>query len=100
MTLAALLTSILLAVHRIESRRAFWIGFALFGWTDVGLSLVPSIDSRLITTKAFAYLDSKMPGRSVGGFTVRVAGIGSGTSINQTRNLAINAVGNEVTTIG
>ena len=99
-TLAALLTSILLAVHRIESRRAFWIGFALFGWTDVGLSLAPSIDSRLITTKAFAYLDSKMPGRSVGGFTVRVAGIGSGTSINQTRNLAINAVGNEVTAIG
>ena len=48
----------------------------------------------------FAYLDSKMPGRSVGGFTVRVAGIGSGTSINQTRNLAINAVGNEVTAIG
>ena len=38
LTLAALLTSILLAVHRTESRRAFWIGFALFGWTDVGLS--------------------------------------------------------------
>ena len=99
-TLAVLSVSILLAIHRTGSRKAFWIGFALFGWTDVGLSLVPSIDSRLITTKAFAYLDSKMPGRSVGGFTVRVAGIGSGTSINQTRNLAIKAVGNEITAIG
>ena len=60
--LAALLISILLAVHRTESRRAFWIGFALFGWIYLGLSLVPSIESRLITTKALAYLDSKVPG--------------------------------------
>ena len=66
LTLAALLISILLAVHRTESRRAFWIGFALFGWIYLGLSLVPSIESRLITTKAFAYLDSKLADRSVG----------------------------------
>ncbi len=36
LTLAALLISILLAVHRTESRRAFWLGFALFGWTSWG----------------------------------------------------------------
>ena len=65
LTLAALLISILLAVHRTESRRAFWIGFALFGWIYLGLSLVPSIESRLLTTKALAYLDSKVPGRSL-----------------------------------
>ena len=65
LTLAALLISILLAVHRTESRRAFWIGFALFGWIYLGLSLVPSIESRLMTTKALAYLDSKVPGRSL-----------------------------------
>ena len=59
--LAALLISILLAVHRTESKRAFWIGFALFGWIYLGLSLVPSIESRLITTKALAYLDSEVP---------------------------------------
>src|SRR5271157_2220571 len=65
LTLAALLISILLAVHRTESRRAFWIGFALFGWTYLGLSLVPSIESGLMTTKALAYPDSKVPGRPV-----------------------------------
>jgi hypothetical protein len=66
MTLAILLVSILLAVHRTESRRAFWLGFALFGWTYLGLSLVPPIEPRLLTTKVLTYLDSKVPGRSVG----------------------------------
>jgi hypothetical protein len=66
LTLGVLLVSILLAVHRREARRAFWIGFALFGWGYLGLSLVPSIESRLITTKALGYIDSKVPGRSLG----------------------------------
>jgi hypothetical protein len=44
-----------------EKRRAFWLGFALFGWTYLVLSLVPSIEARLITTRALAYLDSKVP---------------------------------------
>ena len=65
-TLGMLLISILLTVHRVEKRRAFWLGFALFGSAYLGLSLVPSIESRLITTKALAYLDSKVPGRSSG----------------------------------
>ncbi len=64
-TLGMLFISILLAVHRTEKRRAFWIGYALFGWSYLGLTLMPSIESRLITTKALAYLDSKMPGRSM-----------------------------------
>ena len=64
LTLTVLLVSMLLAIHRTEARRAFWIGFALFGWIYLGLSLVPSIESRLLTTKAIAYLDSKVPGRS------------------------------------
>src|SRR6476620_6430312 len=33
LTLAVLLASILLTVHRTESRRAYWICLALFGWT-------------------------------------------------------------------
>jgi hypothetical protein len=68
LTLAALLISILLAAHRTESKRAFWIGFALFGWTYLGLSLVPSIESRLISTKALAFLDSKVPRSIPAGF--------------------------------
>jgi MFS family permease len=60
-TLGVLLISILLAIHRTERRRAFWLGFALFGSAYLGLALVPSIESRLITTRVLTFLDSKMP---------------------------------------
>jgi hypothetical protein len=78
-TVGMLMISILLAIHRTESRRAFWIGFALFGWIYLGLSIVPSIESRLLTTKALAFLDSKMPGRSpaITLYTTINSGIGS-----------------------
>ncbi len=61
LTLCVLLISILFAIHRTESRRAFWIGVALFGWIYLGLSLIPSIESRLLTRKALTYLDSMLP---------------------------------------
>lgn len=64
LTLAALLISILFAIRRAGKRRAFWLGFAVFGWFYLGLSLIPSIESRLITTKTLTFLDSKVPGRS------------------------------------
>jgi hypothetical protein len=76
-TLAVLLVSILLAVHRTDTRRAFWIGFAVFGSGYLALSLVPSIESRLITTKALAYLDSKVPGRTQSFYTIRFTGTNS-----------------------
>jgi len=60
-TLGVLLISILCAIHRTKKRRAFWLGFALFGSAYLGLSIVPSIESRLITAKAFTFLNSKMP---------------------------------------
>ncbi len=60
LAIVALLISILFAVHRTESRQAFWLGFAVFGWIYLALSLVPSIESRLITTKALACLDYKI----------------------------------------
>ena len=83
LTLAALLISILLAIHRTEKRRAFWLGFALFGSIYLGLSLVPSIESRLITTKTLAYLDSKVPGRSF-----------------QVKSIAFSPQGNRIATAG
>ncbi len=43
LTLGVLLVSILLAIHRGDARRAFWLGFALFGGGYLVLSLVPSI---------------------------------------------------------
>jgi hypothetical protein len=66
-TLGMLLISILLAFHRTEKRRAFWLGFALFGWTYLELSLIPSIESGLITTKVLHYLDSKRLHSTPGG---------------------------------
>jgi hypothetical protein len=64
-SLGVLLVSILLAIHRAAKQRAFWLGFALFGSAYLALSLVQSIESRLITTKALAYLDSQGPDRSI-----------------------------------
>ena len=60
LTLGFLLVAILFAIHHTESRRAFWIGFALFGWSYIGLASIPSVASRLITTKALSYLDSRI----------------------------------------
>jgi hypothetical protein len=60
-TLVILLISVLLGIYRINEKRAFWIGFALFGWIYLGLTLMPSIESRLITTQALGYLDSVVP---------------------------------------
>jgi hypothetical protein len=65
LTLGVLLVSILLAVHRTERRRAFWLGFALFGGVYLAVSQVPSIESRLITTKALAFLESKLSERPI-----------------------------------
>ncbi len=68
LTLGMLLISILLAIHRTENRRAFWLGFALFGSAYLGFFLVPSIESRLMTTKALDFLDSKLPRSIPAGF--------------------------------
>ena len=79
-TLALLLISVLLAVHRTEGRRAYWFGFALFGWVYLVMSLVPPVEARLPTTKALAYLDSKVPGRTVSAIAFSVEGRSIGTS--------------------
>lgn len=61
LTLLVLATSILLAVHRRDRRRAFWLGFALFGWLYLGASLIPPIESRLPTTEALGHLQARWP---------------------------------------
>jgi len=84
-TLLVLLTGLLLAVHRTERRRAFWLGFSLFGCAYLAASLIPPIESRLPTTRGLAYLDSKVPGRQRS-FAFQVTttgpGVGSTTSAN------------------
>jgi hypothetical protein len=96
--LGVMVVSVFLAIHRSDSRRAFWLGFALFGGGYLALSLVPSIESRLMTTKALAYLDSKVPGRTQTFFTVRLAGAGPGTPGNQLQAVAFSPQGNQVAT--
>jgi hypothetical protein len=68
LVLAVLLVSVLLAVHRTEKRRAYWLGFALFGAAYLGLTLVPPVETRLITTKALAFIDSKLSRSIPAGF--------------------------------
>jgi hypothetical protein len=63
LTSLSLLTAVLLAVHRTDRRRAFWLGFGLFGWAYLVASLIPPIGSRLPTTIGLAFIDSKIPGR-------------------------------------
>ena len=98
-TLGVLSISILLAIHRTDKSRAFWLGLALFGSAYLGLSLVPTIESRLITNRALAYLDSKVPGRSlttIGGDGLRIWGTASGTFGNDFQNLKLTADGDQV----
>ena len=99
-TLAALPVSILLAVHRTESRQAFWLGFSLFGWIYLVLSLVPSIESRLLTTKGLAYPDSNVLERSSRVYDAlrQLAGIRSGSPDNQFQSLTFNADGTQFAT--
>jgi hypothetical protein len=75
-----LLVSVLLVIHRKAEKRAFWAGFALFGWGYVGLTLMPSIEPRLLTTQALAYLDSKAPGRPLNITGQAWGGIGTTSS--------------------
>ncbi len=97
-TLGILLISVLLAIHRTAARRAYWVGFAVFGWIYVGLAVLPSVESRLITTKVLAYLDSKVPGRSSGVVTLQFSGTGSGAPNGQIQNLAFTIDGSQLAT--
>jgi hypothetical protein len=65
--LLTLLASILLAVHRRDHARAYWLGFALFGWAYFMVSLVSSIEARLPSSRALALLGSGSSGPKSGG---------------------------------
>jgi hypothetical protein len=49
MTLGLLLTAVLGVVYRHGSRRAFWLGFALFGWVYWLMSFGPWFDTWVAT---------------------------------------------------
>jgi hypothetical protein len=93
-----LTVAVLLAVHQTDRRRAFWLGFALVGATYMGASLVPAMEARLLSTKALAYLDTKVPGRSAAQtFVLTVSNVnGSGNQPVQT--LAFSPSGSRLAT--
>jgi hypothetical protein len=91
LTTGALLVSVLLALHRVETKRAFWVGFALFGWGYFGLTSIPSIEPRLFTTKALAYLDSQVANRPL--VVTGAAWGGSGTNPNGNVRIAFSPEG-------
>jgi WD40 repeat protein len=106
LTIVSLLLSVVLAIHRTDKSRAFWLGFALFGSAYLGLSLIPSIESRLVTTKVLAYVvESKVSGRSLKIAKVRhsgiwrsASGIGSGSPNNQVQSVVFTPDGNQIAT--
>jgi hypothetical protein len=79
-----LLTAVLLAVHRTESRRAFWLGVALFGWAYLIASLIPPLGLRLPTTLGLAFIDSRIPGREKLVSTMFLYTTGGESSFNTT----------------
>jgi hypothetical protein len=96
LTLLILLTAILLVVHRTDHRRAYWLGFALFGWAYFLASLIPPIGSRLPTTMGLAFIDSKIPGRETTISTVWAYTSTAGTTPVQA--VAFSPQGNTVAT--
>jgi hypothetical protein len=61
LSLVILLASVLLAVHRTDERRTFWLGFTLFGWAYLVASVVPPIASRLPTYHALVAMFEMLP---------------------------------------
>ena len=53
--LLLLMGSVLLAIHRVGSSGAYWLGFALFGWAYFLSSQIPSVDARLPTSRGLAF---------------------------------------------
>jgi hypothetical protein len=98
LTITVLLVSVLLVLHRGGLKRAFWVGFALFGWIYFGLTWVASIESRLLTTQALAYLDSRLANRPL---MITGADWGSsGNAANGTLKVAFSPDGNLVADYG
>jgi hypothetical protein len=60
LTTVLLAVAILGALYRREARRAFWVGFLLFGSAYLAASLVPASRSSLPTTQLLAHAHAKL----------------------------------------
>jgi hypothetical protein len=95
LTVAMLLAGVLLSVYRTGRGRAFWVGFALFGWTYLAASLIPTVEPRLLTTRGLEFLDSKIPGRAVT-FSVTLTANNSGTPSNLVEEVITSTNGRDL----
>ena len=95
----ALLSAVLLAIHRDGARRAFWIGFALFGLVYLSLSLIPPVESRLISSQALGYVYSKLPGQNAPNIVLTITTPGATAANSQNATIAFNSTGTQLATM-
>jgi hypothetical protein len=93
-TLLALVTAVLLAIHRTGERRAFWLGFALVGGCYLGFSVIPPIGSRLVSSRGLSYLHSKLPGQRPSTFTLTVTSSGTSALATPAQPVTLSVNGN------
>ena len=67
LTAATLASAVLVSIHRQGRTRAFWFGFALFGWLHLAACLHPAIKGRLLTANLLGLLARQMPSKSIDG---------------------------------
>jgi hypothetical protein len=96
LTLLVLVTALLLAFHRTGARRAFWLGFALLGGWYLALSLIPPIETRLISSQGLSYIYSMLPGKSPKNYVFTVTSKGTGSPIQQTMTISSMPSGNQI----
>ena len=94
-----LLAAVLLAIHREGARRAFWLGFALFGIVYLSLSVIPPVEARLITSQALSYLYSKLPGQSSPNIVLTITTTEYPAANVQNPTIGYNSTGTQLATM-
>jgi hypothetical protein len=100
LTLLAMVTAVLLAIHRRAARRAFWLGFALFGGCYLALSTIPPIETRMISSQVFVYLHSKLPGQQAQTVSYLVTSRPTGNSGSKSQMLTLTSTNNQLSASG
>ncbi len=93
------LSAVLLAIHREGARRAFWLGFALFGFVYLSLTLIGPIETRLITSQALSYVYSRLPGQSSQNIVLTVTTTPSSPVNLQNGTIALSPTGTQFATM-
>ena len=100
LTLAINLTAILAVVYRVGANRAFWVGFALFGWAHFAIVHHPHfrtverfLFSRQLVNVLQAYFGGEQVGASIAVGAGRVTVFTFTTIVNSISGLACAVIG-------